>query len=90
MSPQLSKLSSVLLLIDFDRTSIVMSVYMTKENARREALYGSADSAMMREGGEKSIAEFDAQQVVWGLDKKSELDIGALGDHHPGFSEFRS
>ena len=67
-----------------------MSVYMTKENARREALYGSADSAMMREGGEKSIAEFDAQQVVWGLDKKSELDIGALGDHHPGFSEFRS
>ena len=60
---------------------------MTKENARREKLYGSADSAMMREGDEKAIAEFDAQQIVWGLDKKSELEIGALGDHHPGFRE---
>ena len=66
-----------------------MSVYMTRENARREKLFGSADSAMLREGDEKSIAEYDAQQTIWGLDNKTELEIGALGDHHPGFSEFR-
>lgn len=65
-----------------------MSVYMTRENARRDKLYGTADSAMLREGDEKAIAEFDAQQVVWGLDNKSALEIGALGDHHPGFRQF--
>ncbi len=54
-----------------------------RENARRDALYGTAGSSITPESvGPKVYAE---QMRRWGLEGKSAADIARLGDKHPGF-----
>lgn len=63
--------------------SLLLSWDLKRENARREHLYGSADSAITPHSvGPEVYAE---QMRVWGLDGKTQAEIEALGDRHPGF-----
>lgn len=63
--------------------SLLLSWDLKRENARRDAAYGSAPSSMQRHvvGDE----EYERQLVRWGLQGKTQDEIDALGDKHPGF-----
>lgn len=73
--------------------STVMTITNSRENKRRDALYGTASSY---QGGEKgqneqiSEEKRTAQNTAWGLDGMTEDQIVALGDRHPGFRKSRS
>ena len=54
-----------------------------RENARRDKLYGTANSSITPESvGPEAFAE---QMKVWGLEGKSPAELARLGDKHPGF-----
>ncbi len=54
-----------------------------RENARRDALYGTASSSITPESvGPEAYAE---QMRVWGLEGKTPAEVARLGDKHPGF-----
>ncbi|KAL8279815.1 hypothetical protein RQP46_007665 [Phenoliferia psychrophenolica] len=70
--------------------STVMTIANSRENARRDALYGNASSYQ----GDKDDKDPDAEQrriaqnTAWGLDRMTEEQVTALGDRHPGFRYF--
>lgn len=54
-----------------------------RENARRDALYGPANSSITPESVGPDV--FAEQMRVWGLEGKSPAELARLGDKHPGF-----
>lgn len=54
-----------------------MTFWMQKENKRRDALYGTADSVQHDDESEKNAA----QNRIWGLENMSEEKLMALGDN---------
>jgi len=63
--------------------SLLLSWDLKRENRRRDARYGTTNSAITRQsvGHDK----YEAQLRIWGLEGKTQAEIEALGDHHPGF-----
>ncbi|KAM0752161.1 putative MFS nicotinic acid transporter Tna1 [Meredithblackwellia eburnea MCA 4105] len=62
--------------------STLMTITNSRENARRDALYGTTPSNAL---DSMSEADKGAQLKIWGLDGMTEEEITALGDRHPGF-----
>lgn len=60
-----------------------MSITNTRENKRREYLFGSASSYQGSLAGDSDLdanEKREAQNTVWGFDGMTEDEIGALGD----------
>lgn len=66
-----------------------MTITNSRENKRRDALFGTAPSYQGEkvDGDHVGDEKRAAQNTAWGLDGMSEEQIVALGDRHPGFRE---